>query len=147
MERWTAMTVGKKWCAAALLGAGAVLGLSACGSDEDAQARTAMIEGKPVEQAIAELGGSCANTERAGRLTCDYQGSTFVLAPNSWEAKAGQRERECRAEQVSAAVQVLTNHRWVITADDESSLESLKQGLSSKGAPSEIVGYCDWDEK
>lgn len=141
-----AMNGMRRWGAAALLGVGAALALSGCGSDEEADARSAMIDGKPIEQSIVELGGSCSTSGMAGRMSCEYEGSSFALMPNSWESKAGQRERECKAEQVQLTTQVLTNHRWMVTSDDESSLEQLREALASKGTPSEVVGYCDWDE-
>lgn len=139
----------KSWASRAVLGVGlvgVVIGLGGCGSDKEAQNTTAMIQGKPILESIGALGGSCSTSGMAGQMSCSWDGKSFALAPNSWETKANERERQCDAGQASQSTQVLTNHSWMVTSNEESSLEALRDGLKSKGTPSEVIGYCDWDE-
>lgn len=126
-----------------LVAAGALV-LAGCGGD-DGPSTAEMLEGVPVEEAIAELGGQCEISGTQGRNNCSAEGVSFQLVHNSWITQAGQRERECQAEQVSLTTQVLTNHSWVIYADQPAELEKLQAGLTEVGAPAQMLGYCEWE--
>lgn len=117
------------------------------GSSTEEEASTAqMREGVPVTEAIAEAGGSCENAGAVDRRNCMLEGVSFQLEPGTWVRQAGERERQCNLGQASPATKVLTNTSWVIYADDEKELQKLQTALKGKGAPSQVLGYCEWNE-
>lgn len=145
------MTVGGSRSVRALVGLAAVaalsLGVSGCGGDDAGPGTEQMLQGVPVDQAIAKQGGSCVTGGTPGRSDCSLGQLRFSLAPNSWVSKAGERERECRDGAASRSTKVLTNHSWVAYADDDAVLEQVRDKLAAAGAPSEVLGYCDWGDE
>ncbi|OUS97218.1 hypothetical protein [Rhodococcus sp. NCIMB 12038] len=122
-----------------LLGRGA----DAKNADVDAQS---MLEGRPVSEGIAAAGGSCEASGAIDRRNCTLADVRFQLAEGMWTRQAGERERECNLGQASRATKVLTNKSWMVYADGPEELEKVQGLLASNGVPSQIVGYCDWDE-
>lgn len=112
----------------------------------DGDSDKAMLEGASPEQATQAAGGSCAALQASGRRTCQIDGVVFYLAPGTWEAKAGERERDCAAGVVSDATKVLTNGSWVIYSNGDNDLIRVGKALRDKGAPARMTGYCDYDE-
>lgn len=144
--RWGRSRTGRTrgiWARALVPGIG-VLVLTACGGS-DGPTTSEMLDGVPIEEAVATLGGQCELSGTQGRSNCAADGVSFQLIHNSWVSQAGQRERECDTEQVSPATEVLTNRSWVIHTDDPEDLGKLQVRLEEVGAPSQIKGYCDWD--
>ena len=110
-----------------------------------APSRQAMLTGTPVQVAIERAGGHCVAAGATDRRNCELAGVDFQLVPGAWTAQAGERERQCNQDQVSPQVQLLTNHSWVIYADESEQLERVAVALRGQGAPAQKMGYCDHD--
>lgn len=122
-----------------------LLGRGADSTGEDVDVH-ALLDGRPVIEGIAAAGGSCGASGAIHRRNCILDGVGFQLAEGTWVRQAGERERECNQGQVSRSTKVLTNRSWMVYADDEAELQKVKDAFSNNGVPSQIVGYCDWDE-
>ncbi|MET3959845.1 hypothetical protein ABIE52_006780 [Rhodococcus sp. OAS809] len=122
-----------------------LLGRGADSASEDVDVH-AMLEGRPVTEGITAAGGSCEASGAIDKRNCTLEGVGFQLAEGTWIRQAGERERECNQGQASRSTKVLTNGSWMVYADDEAELEKVNGILASNGVPSQIVGYCDWNE-
>ncbi|PZU04651.1 MAG: hypothetical protein DI630_00615 [Gordonia sp. (in: high G+C Gram-positive bacteria)] len=115
-------------------------------SVDDSDNAQALLEGRPVSEGIAAAGGSCEASGAIDRRNCTLDGVSFQLADGAWVRQSGERERQCIQGQASRQTKVLTNRSWMVYADDEGQLKKVQGLLSTNGVPSEIVGYCDWNQ-
>lgn len=132
----------------AVVGIIALLWLVGRGADsaDEAVEMNEMLDARPVSEGITAAGGSCEASGAIDRHNCTLEGVQFQLAEGTWVRQSGERERECAQGQASPETKVLTNRSWMIYADDEAQLDKVRGLLSSNAVPSEIVGYCDWDQ-
>ena len=122
-----------------------LLGRGADSSNQDVDVH-AMLEGRPVSEGITAAGGSCEASGAIDRRNCVLDGVEFQLSEGTWIRQAGERERECSQGQASRLTMVLTNRSWMVYADDQEELEKVQGLLLGTGVPSQVVGYCDWEE-
>lgn len=99
-----------------------------------------------VNKAISDAGGHCSPLGNSDRQSCTMNTINFQLARNTWVTQAGQRERECDQGQANSKMMVLTNHDWMIYADQQEQLAALRDDLGTHGATADITGYCTWDQ-
>jgi len=104
-----------------------------------------MLGGKPPADAVAAAGGSCKTMDSAGRQTCRVHEVQFYLLPDTWESKAGERERECNTGMMTNATKVLTNGSWMAYPADADDFAEVAAVLSDGGAPSRQLGYCEYE--
>lgn len=132
----------------AVVGIVALLWLLGRGADsaDDAAEIDKMLDARPVSEGIAAAGGSCEASGAIDRRNCTLEGVQFQLAEGTWVRQSGERERECSQGQASRDTKVLTNRSWMIYTDDEAQLDKLRGLLASYAVPSEVMGYCDWDQ-
>lgn len=132
----------------AVVGIVSLLWLVGHGADsaEEAGDLNEMLDARPVSEGITAAGGSCEASGAIDRRNCILEGVQFQLAEGTWVQRSGERERECTQGQASRDTKVLTNRSWMIYADDEAQLDKVRGLLAGNAVPSEIMGYCDWDQ-